>query len=186
MTISHMPSHLIQQPLQSQGQEQQQQQQHLHQEKEHGQQQQQPDNPHHQQQQQQQQQLASSLTANCTPYLANAAVAGDAFAWHVDADPATFPTPSPWTAAWGTYTNRDPGKPLLFSLLLYLDGEWRREWQAETLLLDSGSGTGVVVVPRPGRALLLDQDVVHRLVAPAPVSDRGDERVCCGVAQLLM
>jgi hypothetical protein len=49
--------------------------------------------------------------------------------------------------------------------------EWRREWQAETLLLDSGSGTGVVVVPRPCRALLLDQDVVHRLVAPAPVSD---------------
>jgi hypothetical protein len=35
---------------------------------------------------------------------------------HVDADPMTFP-PSPWTATYGQYVNREPGKPFFVSLL---------------------------------------------------------------------
>lgn len=38
-------------------------------------------------------------------FVANAAMHGDSFSWHVDADPSTFP-PSPWTRAYGQYVNR--------------------------------------------------------------------------------
>ncbi|KAF6263406.1 hypothetical protein COO60DRAFT_1635230 [Scenedesmus sp. NREL 46B-D3] len=99
-------------------------------------------------------------------------VHGDCYSWHVDADPSTFPSPSPWTDAFGSYCNREPGKPLLFSLLLYLDGDWPLEHDAETLFLDSVSDTGVVVRPRRFRAVLMDQDVVHRLSAPSHAAGR--------------
>lgn len=32
--------------------------------------------------------------------------------------------------------NGEPGRPLLVSLLLYLDEAWPRDWAAETLFLD--------------------------------------------------
>ena len=46
---------------------------------------------------------------DCCPILANAAVAGDAFQWHVDADPAALPE-SVWTDTFGDYCNGEPGK----------------------------------------------------------------------------
>jgi hypothetical protein len=39
-------------------------------------------------------------------FLANAAMYGDTYSWHVDADPSTLPYPSPWTLAYGQYVNR--------------------------------------------------------------------------------
>ena len=33
------------------------------------------------------------------------------------------------------------------SLLLYLDGQWRQEWDAETLFLDSHADVGILVRP---------------------------------------
>ncbi|KAI3427134.1 hypothetical protein D9Q98_007071 [Chlorella vulgaris] len=79
---------------------------------------------------------------DCSCFVANAAVAGDSFSYHVDADPTSFPDGSPWN-------------------------EWRREWGAETLLLDGQTDGGVFVAPRPCRAVLLDQDILHRVSAPS-------------------
>lgn len=61
--------------------------------------------------------------------------------------------------------------PLFVSLLLYLDAEWQREWDAETLFLDPPSGTGVFVRPQGGRAVIMDQDVTHRISTPSQVND---------------
>lgn len=109
---------------------------------------------------------------DCAPLLANAAVAGDSFSYHQDADPTAFPDASAWCQAFGDYFNGEPGRPLLASLVLYLNPEWRRDWGGETLLLDGDSGVGVAVQARPGRALLMHQDVVHRLVAPSRSAGR--------------
>ncbi len=57
---------------------------------------------------------------------------------------------------------QEPGKPLFFSLLLYLDAAWPRDHDAETLFLDTPSDAGILVRPRPRRAVLLDQDLLHR------------------------
>ena len=35
---------------------------------------------------------------------------------------------------------------------------WRREWDAETLFLEPASGAGLLVQPRPGRAVLMHQE----------------------------
>jgi hypothetical protein len=51
----------------------------------------------------------------------------------------------------------EPGKPFFVTMLLYVDEAWQLEWDAETMILDSGSNTGVFVRPAPGRMLLLDQ-----------------------------
>lgn len=69
-------------------------------------------------------------------------------------------------------TPREPGQPLLATLLLYLDADWAREWDAETLFLDGPTGTGVFVRPRGGRAVIMDQDVTHRISTPSKVSAR--------------
>ena len=42
---------------------------------------------------------------HCDVFVANAAVHGDGFRWHVDADPSSFPTRCPWTDAHGEYVN---------------------------------------------------------------------------------
>jgi hypothetical protein len=128
--------------------------------------------------------------ADCDQFVANAAMAGDTFAWHIDADPAGatshtpkacghialgwscpcsvdsrgrlrfgaagFP-PSQWADEFGDYCNGEPGRPLFASLILYLDDEWRREWDAETLFLDTMSDVGIVVRPKRCRAILMDQ-----------------------------
>eukprot|EP00775_Hariotina_reticulata_P003171 gene3171-biopygen4832 len=109
---------------------------------------------------------------DCSYFLANAAVTGDAFSWHIDADPASFPSATPWSMQHGNYCNREPGKPLFVSLLLYLDDSWPMDNNAETLFLDSMTETGLVVRPRPYRAVLFDQDITHRLSAPSPAAGR--------------
>ena len=109
---------------------------------------------------------APPSTVDCCAFLANAAVAGDSFRYHVDADPSCFP-PGPWTGTFGHYANGEPGKPLLVTLLVYLNEEWERDWAGETLFLDGGTDTGVFVRPRAGRAVLMDQDVLHRVSAPS-------------------
>ena len=57
---------------------------------------------------------------------------------------------------------QEPGKPLFFSLLLYLNPAWTRHYDAETLFLDTATDTGIVVRPKQGRVVLMDQDVLHR------------------------
>jgi probable phosphoglycerate mutase len=104
--------------------------------------------------------------ADCSAFLANAAAEGDTFRYHVDADPTSFP-PGPWADAYGDFFNGEPGRPLLVSLLLYLDDEWGRDWAADTLFLDADTDTGVFVRPRAGRAVLMDQDVLHRVSPPS-------------------
>lgn len=86
----------------------------------------------------------------CTSFVANASVYGHCFQWHVDADPLVEPAPS-WLSP--SYPNGEAGRPLLVSLVLYVDECWRRDWDAETLLLEQGSGVGLLVQPRPGRAV---------------------------------
>ncbi|KAL4444049.1 hypothetical protein ABPG75_011786 [Micractinium tetrahymenae] len=112
----------------------------------------------------------ASSSVDCACFVANAAVAGDTFRYHVDADPTSFPDGSPWHAAYGDYFNGEPGRPLLASLLLYLNEEWRREWGADTLFLDGQTDTGIFVAPRPCRAVLFDQDIMHRVSAPSPAA----------------
>lgn len=65
----------------------------------------------------------------------------------MDADPSSFPA-GPYVAEYGDYVNGEPGCPLLVSLLLYLDLDWDRSWDAETLFLDEPTDTGVFVRPK--------------------------------------
>lgn len=53
------------------------------------------------------------------------------------------------------------GRPLLVSLLLYLDDKWPRQWDAETLFLDDDTDIGIVVRPKRYRAVLMDQVIRH-------------------------
>ena len=57
---------------------------------------------------------------DCHAIVANACVYGDCFQWHVDADPSSFPS-SPFTDAYGRYFNREPGRPRLVTVLVYLN-----------------------------------------------------------------
>ena len=102
----------------------------------------------------------SHLTRPAVRMLADAAVYGNCFQWHVDADPAGLATARvpPWLARHGAYANGTAGKPLFVSLLVYLDELWRQEWDAETLFLEPAIGAGFLVQPRPGRAVLMHQD----------------------------
>ncbi|KAK3272238.1 hypothetical protein CYMTET_19455 [Cymbomonas tetramitiformis] len=107
----------------------------------------------------------------CAPMVANAAVDGDCFQWHVDMDPLQV-YDSPWTVRHGHYLNRTAGKPLFVSLLLYLNDEWPLQWDGETMFLDERTGTGVFVRPQPYRAVLMDQDISHRLSTPSVLANR--------------
>ena len=102
----------------------------------------------------------------CERFVANAAVAGDAFNWHIDADPSALPPPH------GGYVNRERGRPLFVSAILYLDEVWPEDADAETLFLDPPTGTGLFVRPRQGRVVLMDQDITHRLSAPSASAGR--------------
>lgn len=110
---------------------------------------------------------SSTPEVDCCPILANAAVEGDKFSWHVDADPINFFDRSPWVQNHGHYVNREPGKPLFVSMIVYLNAPWPREWDGETLVLDTGTDTGVIIRPKGGRVVLMDQDIVHRLSPPS-------------------
>ena len=63
---------------------------------------------------------------------------------------------------------REPSYPLLVSLLLYLvDESWERDWHGETLFLDTQTEIGLTVRPKMYRAVLMDQDILHRIVQPS-------------------
>lgn len=104
---------------------------------------------------------------NCASMLVNAAVEGDTYIYHVDADPSSFPEGSSWTQEYGNYFNGEPGKPLFVSLVMYLNDEWKMNDAADTLVLDTGTDTGVFIRPKPGRVVLMHQDIVHRLSPPS-------------------
>ena len=48
-------------------------------------------------------------SVDCNQFVGNAAVYGDCYNWHVDADPSAFPA-SPWVDTFGYYCNGDPGQ----------------------------------------------------------------------------
>jgi probable phosphoglycerate mutase len=110
--------------------------------------------------------------AQVAPLVANAAVTGDAFQWHRDAQPAELAGEAPWAERHGLYYNRQPGKPLLVSVIMYLNESWPENFDAETLFLDPGTQSGVFVRPVPGRCVLMDQDLLHRLSAPGRAAGR--------------
>jgi hypothetical protein len=112
------------------------------------------------------------LGANVTPLTANAPCSGQSFNYHIDADPFSAP-PSPWTDVFGRYANRARGKPRFMSCLLYLNEEWNvKDWGAPTRFLDVATETVVDVSPKPGRVVLLDQDITHTVVAPFEVAGK--------------
>ena len=49
-----------------------------------------------------------TASVDCNQFVGNAAVYGDCYTWHVDADPTAFPD-SPWVDTFGHYCNGDPG-----------------------------------------------------------------------------
>ena len=104
-----------------------------------------------------------------TPMTANAPTAGDEFAYHIDADPNITPS-SPWTDVYGRYPNRAAGKPRFMSCLVYLNEEWDGgEWGAPTRFVDVPTEEDLTtydVTPKPGRVIIMDQDVGHTVVAP--------------------
>ena len=108
-------------------------------------------------------------TSRIATVVANAAVYGDNFQWHLDMDPASLDPTSPFAERYGLYVNRSLARPLFVSALVYLNGPapWTPDMDAETLFLDPGTGTGVFVRPAPGRVLLMDQDVLHRVSTPS-------------------
>ena len=109
-----------------------------------------------------------SSSSTSPPLLANAASSSDAFSYHVDCDPDSSSHPgTPWHEAYGHYVNGEPNKPLLASLVLYLNESWQPTFAGETLVMDSTAGVGCAVLPRPRRALLLESDVLHKVCPPS-------------------
>jgi hypothetical protein len=112
--------------------------------------------------------LPEAVLGDCvSPLTANAPTAsGEVFSYHIDGDPNYTP-PSPWTDIYGRYPNRQKGKPRFMSFLLYLNDEWDEpSWGAPTRFLDVQTNTSIDVYPRPGRCVLMDQDITHTVVSP--------------------
>ena len=107
----------------------------------------------------------AALGDEVPPIIANAPMRGDTFEYHIDGDPYLFP-PSPWRDFFGAYLNREPGKPRLVSALVYLNPTWQANWGAPTKFLDPPTNDTLEVMPRPGRLVLLDQDITHSLTPP--------------------
>jgi hypothetical protein len=106
------------------------------------------------------------MGSSISPLTANAPTAGDIFDYHVDGDPMQNP-PSPWTDIYGRYPNRSPGKPRFMSCLIYLNDVWEsQEWGAPTRFMDVATGESHDVTPKPGRCVLMDQDIRHTVIAP--------------------
>jgi hypothetical protein len=101
-----------------------------------------------------------------SPLTANAPTHNDSFSYHIDADPNQTP-PSIWTDIFGRYINRTRGKPRFISCLLYLNNEWNEELGAPTQFYDPGTNDIYQVFPKPGRCVIMDQDVTHKVVAPS-------------------
>jgi len=103
---------------------------------------------------------------------ANAPVKGDEEpGWHIDADPSLIPS-SAFVDCYGRFRNREVGKPRFMTLLVYLNEIWEEGWGAGTEFKDStveedgGEGEVFATVVKPGRCVLLDGDVVHRVTNP--------------------
>jgi hypothetical protein len=112
------------------------------------------------------------MGSSISPLTANAPTAGDTFDYHVDGDPMQNP-PSPWTDIYGRYPNRSPGKPRFMSCIIYLNDVWdSQEWGAPTRFMDVATGESHDVAPKPGRCLLIDQDIRHTVVAPEPAAGK--------------
>lgn len=107
------------------------------------------------------------------PIVANAVAPGDPVAWHLDADPSLIPADAPFSLHYGPYFNREPGLPLFVSVMLYANQVWEEDWHAETLFSDPATGVGAFTAAKPGRVVLLEQDVTHRIGAPSAVRAPG-------------
>jgi len=106
------------------------------------------------------------LGENVSPLTANAPTFGDTFSYHIDADPNLAP-PSPWTDIFGRYYNRLNGRPRFVSCLLYLNESWDDEFGAPTRFYDPPTGETFDIIPKPGRCIIMDQDITHTVVAPS-------------------
>ena len=53
------------------------------------------------------------------PFVANAVTSHGQYDWHIDMDPGQIDPCSPFSAAHGSYVNREPGRPLFVSMLIY-------------------------------------------------------------------
>lgn len=115
------------------------------------------------------------LGCSVTPMTANAPTAGDIFGYHIDADPNITPS-SPWTDVYGRYPNRAAGKPRFMSCLVYLNDEWDGDkWGAPTRFVDVPTDDDLVtydVTARPGRVIIMDQDIGHTVVAPTAAAGK--------------
>ena len=107
----------------------------------------------------------AALGDDISPITVNAPFYGEDFQFHIDADPFVFP-PSPWRDFFGKYVNRDPKKPRLVSALCYLSDNWDSSWGAPTRFRDPPTQSHIDVLPKPGRVVLLDQDIGHSVIAP--------------------
>ncbi|GIL50228.1 hypothetical protein Vafri_6459 [Volvox africanus] len=110
---------------------------------------------------------SGGVDTSLSSFVGNAVMPGDPCAWHTDADPTTVPPHSPWVHNFGYYHNRELGRPLFVSMLLYLNEIWPEDYHAETMFLDPETQLGLFVRPAPGRVVLLEQDLPHRISAPS-------------------
>lgn len=62
------------------------------------------------------------------------------------------------------------GKPRFLSVLLYLNDDWNDELGAPTQFYDPPTEEVYQVFPRPGRCVMMDQDVTHTVVAPNEIA----------------
>ena len=77
-----------------------------------------------------------------------------------------YPKIAPWTDIYGRYFNRWKGKPRFLSCLVYLNDEWNKEFGAPTEFFDPPTNETYQVYPRPGRVVMMDQDITHKVVPP--------------------
>lgn len=113
--------------------------------------------------------MPEAVYGNVSPLTVNAPTFGDAFSVHIDADPNTTPA-SPWTDIFGRYYNRNIGKPRFVSCLLYLNEAWHQDWGATTKFFDPPTGETFEVTPKPGRCIIMDQDIQHSVVPPTSLA----------------
>lgn len=107
-----------------------------------------------------------------TAFVGNAVLRGDPCVYHIDMDPGSVPAGAPWLEQYGWYTNREAGKPLFVSVLIYLDEHWPDALHAETIVSDEDAQVGLSVRPKGGRLLLMDADTPHRISMPSELADR--------------
>lgn len=115
--------------------------------------------------------MPDAVYGNVSQLTANAPTHGDVFSPHIDADPNGTPA-SPWTDVFGRYYNRNAGKPRFVSCLLYLNDEWQDDWGATTKFFDPPTGETFDVTPKPGRCIIMDQDVQHSVVPPTAAAGK--------------